>query len=144
MSAAPPPPSPDADSAPFWAACREGRLTAQQCPKCARFRWPPMAFCPSCHHRGGDWVTLPGSGTVTSFVVVHRAFDPEFADKVPYVVAHVALDGAEGVSFIANIIGEPPESVAIGERVVVEFVESGAAKIPRFRRAPQFEETRSE
>ena len=53
-----------------------------------------MAFCPFCRHRGGEWIKLPGTGAVQSFVVVHRAFDPAFAGQVPYVVAHVALDGA--------------------------------------------------
>lgn len=134
MTSAPALPTPDADSAPFWAACREGHLSAQRCPKCARFRWPPMAFCPFCHHRGGDWTTLPGTGTVQSFVVVHRAFDPAFADQVPYVVAHVALDGAEGVTIVANLAAAP-DAVAIGQRVAVEFVDMGAIKLPRFRRA---------
>lgn len=133
MTPTPPLPTPDADSEPFWAACGAGHLAAQRCPKCARFRWPPMAFCPSCHHRGGEWTRLPGTGTIASFVVVHRAFDPGFADKVPYIVAHVALDGADGVTLIANVIADPIGAVAIGRRVAVEFVDAGPMKLPRFR-----------
>lgn len=126
-------PVPDADSEPFWAACREGRLTAQRCPACSRFRWPAMEFCPHCHHHGGDWVTLPGTGTVRSFVIVRRAFDPAFDDRVPYVVAHVALDGAEGVTMLANVLSDPVEAVSVGQRVAVEFVDMGTVALPRFR-----------
>ncbi|MFO1184581.1 MAG: OB-fold domain-containing protein [Bauldia sp.] len=135
MTTAPPLPTPDADSQPFWDACRAGRLEVQRCPKCAHFRWPPMAFCPHCHHRGGDWTALPGTGEVKAFVVVRRAFDPGFEDKVPYVVAHVALDGADGVSIVANVIADPVEAVAIGKRVAVEFYDSGPMRMPRFRLA---------
>ena len=92
-----------------------------------------MAFCPFCRHRGGEWIKLPGTGAVQSFVVVHRAFDPAFAGQVPYVVAHVALDGAVGVTMVGNVAGDPG-SVTIGQRVAVEFVDAGAMKIPRFRR----------
>jgi hypothetical protein len=129
-------PAPDADSAPFWAACREGHLAAQRCPNCGRFRWPPMEFCPFCHHHGGEWTTLPGSGVVRSFVVVHRAFDPTFADDVPYVVAHIALDGADAVTLIGNVRAEPVDAVSIGQRVAVEFVQRGDVAMPQFRPVP--------
>lgn len=130
----PPLPTPDEDSEPFWAACRAGHLAAQRCPGCGRFRWPPMEFCPFCHVRGGDWTTLSGTGTVVSFVIAHRAFDPAFEGRVPYAIAHVALDGADGVTIVANLETNPVESVTVGQRVAVEFVETGAAVLPRFRR----------
>jgi uncharacterized OB-fold protein len=135
MTAALPLPVADADSDPFWAACREGHLAAQRCPSCGRFRWPPMEFCPWCHHHGGDWVALPGTGTVRSFVVVHRAFDPAFDDRVPYVVAHIALDGADSVTIVANVVGHSADAVAVGQRVAVEFVNEGPVTLPRFRPA---------
>ncbi len=134
-AAAPPLPTPDADSAPFWAACRDGHLAAQRCPQCTRFRWPPMEFCPWCHHHGGDWTALPGTGVVRSFVIVDRAFDPGFEDKVPYVVAHIALDGADDVTIIGNVHADPVDSVAVGQHVAVEFVDAGPVKLPRFRPA---------
>jgi uncharacterized OB-fold protein len=70
---------------------------------------------------------------VRSYVVVHRAFDPAFEGKVPYVVAHVALDGADEVTIIGNVVANPVDAVFIGQRVAVEFVEAEAATIPRFR-----------
>lgn len=126
-------PNPDADSLPFWDGCRAGYLSAQKCPSCERFRWPPSEFCPFCHHHGGDWTTLPGTGTIRSFVIVDRAFDPGFVDRVPYVVAHIALDGADGVNIISNVLIEPADAVAIGQRVMVEFVDTGTIALPQFR-----------
>lgn len=133
MTAASPLPTPDNDSAPFWAGCREGELKAQRCPKCARFRWPPSEYCPFCHHHGGDWIALPGTGAIRSYVVVHRAFDPGFEDKVPYAVANIALDGADGVTIIGNVVTEKIESIAIGLRVKVSFFDAGPVSMPRFQ-----------
>ena len=134
MSAAPPIPTPDADSERFWAGCREGHLSAQRCPVCARCRWPPTEFCPRCHHDGGEWIDLPGTGVVRAFVIVHRAFDPGFEDMVPYAVAHIALDGAEGVTIISNVVADPRRDVAVGDRVTVEFHKAGPVAVHRFRR----------
>ena len=93
-----------------------------------------MEFCPWCHHHGGNWVALPGTGVVKSFVAVHRSFDPAFDDRVPYVVAHIALDGADGVTMIGNVAASP-ETISIGQRVGVEFVKEGPMVLPRFRPA---------
>ncbi len=78
---------------------------------------------------------MPGTGVVRSFVVVHRAFDPGFEDKVPYVVANIALDGAEGVTILGNLVTTTTEILAIGHRVTVEFFDAGPVSMPRFRPA---------
>lgn len=126
-------PTADFDSAPFWAGCKAGYLSAQQCPACGRFRWPPAEYCPFCHHHGGDWTPLADTGEIRSFVIVHRAFDPAFADKVPYIVAQIAIDGAEGVTMTGNVLVDPVDAVAVGQRVVVEFRDEGAIAMPQFR-----------
>jgi uncharacterized OB-fold protein len=92
-----------------------------------------MRFCPWCHREGGDWTELSGTGEVRSFVVVDRAFDPAFEGKVPYVVAHIALDGTGDVTLIGNVIADPPDSVSIGQRVAAEFIREGDASLPQFR-----------
>lgn len=133
MTAPRPLPTPDIDSEPFWAACREGHLTMQRCPACKKFRWPPMRFCPHCHHDGGDWTMLPGTGEIRSFVIAERAFDPAFEDAIPYVVAHILLDGTDGLAIIGNVVVDPPDSVSIGQRVGVGFIEEGSFALPQFR-----------
>lgn len=126
-------PAPDPDSVPFWAACREGRLIIQCCPVCDEFRWPPMEFCPHCHHDGAEWEDLPGTGTIAAFVVARRAFNPAFAERIPYVVAHIALDGAPGVNLISNVLANAEDELAVGQCVTVEFFAAGEMTLHRFR-----------
>jgi len=128
-------PIPDYDTQPFWDATREHRLVAQQCGNCKTWRWPPRSVCPACHSDQVEWRALPGTGTVRSYVVMHRAFHPAFADEVPYVVANVVLDGAEGkVVLSSNLVGVPSEEVQVGQRVEVFFEDaSPELALPMFR-----------
>ena len=115
-------PVPDADTKPFWEACRQHELQGQKCSSCGRFRWSPCSLCPHCRSWEFDWVPLAGTGEVYSFVVVHYVSVPAFADDSPYVVAVVAIDGTDGeMRLTSNIIDCPPEDVRVGMRVTVAF-----------------------
>jgi uncharacterized OB-fold protein len=121
----------DADSQPFWDACREQRLIAQQCDACGRWRWPPRGVCPACASWAFTWRDLPRTGHVESFVVPHRPFSPGFADEVPYVVVHVVMAGTAGrVVLVSNLVGCAWEAVSVGMRVDASFEGDG---LPRFR-----------
>lgn len=128
-------PIPDADSAPFWEGCRRHQLLAQRCDACGRWRWPPAAVCPHCRTIGGTWTELRGSGTLSSFAVVHQATHPAFTDAVPYTVAYVALDEAPGeLLLLSNLVGCAWEDARVGMRVEVAFDDVGAdAAVPVFR-----------
>jgi uncharacterized OB-fold protein len=56
---------------------------------------------------------------VYAYTVVHRPAFPALAADVPYVVALVDL--AEGARLMTNIVDCPPESVAVGLAVHVQF-----------------------
>ncbi len=132
-----PSPVPDPDSAPYWEACREHRLTAQRCAGCGCFRWPPTGVCSHCQQRGGEWTTLRGTGTVASYVVAQRAIHPAFAEQVPYTIAYVALDEApDDLVIVSNLIDVPWKDVHIGMRVQVTFEDlPDGASVPLFRSA---------
>jgi uncharacterized OB-fold protein len=124
----------DRVTAPFWQAARAGYLTCAQCGDCGRFRMPPTPFCPRCLSERIEWPRLPGTGTVYSYTVVERAVLPGSEDRVPYVVAVIALEGAEPARLIANIVDSPVEDIAIGTRVDVIFdIVTDDAALPRFR-----------
>jgi uncharacterized protein len=108
---APTKPSPrlDADSRPFWEACRSHRLQVQQCSACGWMRWPPAFLCPRCHGKDSRWRVCSGKGRIYSYVVYHKAFHPAFKSEVPYVVAIVAL--VEGAFLVSNIVGCDPSRV---------------------------------
>jgi uncharacterized OB-fold protein len=62
-----------------------------------------MPSCPYCAARECSVQTTSGKGSVYSWIVVHRAFDPAFASEVPYTLA--SIDLAEGGRVVARLEG---------------------------------------
>lgn len=130
--------SPDANTQPFWDACRKRELRLQRCSDCGRFRQPPLPGCARCGSKLCDWPLLSGAGTVFSYTVVHHAAVPSLAATVPYNVVVVELDDAPGARLISNLLDVPPEEMAIGMRVAVAWDEvRDDLVLPRFRRAAE-------
>ncbi|WP_433521503.1 Zn-ribbon domain-containing OB-fold protein [Nocardia pseudovaccinii] len=135
---APPEPKPvpvtDHTSRPFWDACREHRLVVQRCNNCRRWRWTPSPVCPGCQSWSAEWEQVPGTGRVASFVVLHRAFHAAFTGDVPYVVAHVRLDGCDNRAvMISNLVDCPVEVVSVDMEVEVLFEDRDEVTVPLFR-----------
>ena len=66
---------------------------------------------------------MPGGGRVESAVEVHHPVHPLLADRVPYNVAVISIDGAEGCNAIGNVVNRGPGDVEIGQRVRAVFEE---------------------
>lgn len=129
-----PAPVPDADSRPFWEGVANHELRIQRCRSCGRHVYYPRSICPHCHAAELDWVQASGTGVLYSYTVSRRPAGPGFAADVPYVVALVDLD--EGPRMMTNLVDVPPEDVAIGQRVQVDFREmSPGLTLPVFRPA---------
>jgi uncharacterized OB-fold protein len=125
-------PRPSPESAPFWEACRERRLSLQRCARCASFWFPPSPLCPECLSDAWSWETASGRGTLFSFVIMHRVYHPGFADDVPYAVAVIAL--GEGPRLIGSLVDHAPAELRVGMPVEVTF-ESVTEEVvlPRWR-----------
>lgn len=129
----PPAPVPNADSRPYWEAAARGQLVLKRCRACGKPHFPPRHLCPHCWSDDGEWITSSGRGVVYSFTVMHRAPMPQFAARVPYVVALVDLE--EGPRMMANILGDDALTTQVGDRVAVCFEErAGGSRLPQFRR----------
>jgi uncharacterized OB-fold protein len=125
-------PAPDADSKPFWEACRNHQLLFQKCTACGEVRWPPSILCPQCLGRDTQLIESSGRGTIYTFAVYHQAFHPSFKEDLPYVVAIVKMQ--EGPMMITNIVGCSPESLACEMAVQVEWDDlSEEFSLPKFR-----------
>jgi uncharacterized OB-fold protein len=122
-------PATDEESAFYWEGLRGHRVLVQRCPACGRHRFPPMPSCPHCGTPGGEVVELDGTGTVYSWIVVHRAFNPAFAADVPYTVATVEL--APGCRTVARVDGPGP--VTSGDALEAAFVDHDGWTELRFR-----------
>jgi uncharacterized protein len=126
MSSGRPRPRADRDTKPFWDGCAARELRVQRCAQCSATRFPPGEFCPVCHSPQARWVTLPGTGTVQSFVVVHRAFDPAFGADVPYVVGLVRLDATRPpVVLPGNVRCADAGEIRVGLPVIADFEDLG-------------------
>jgi uncharacterized OB-fold protein len=114
---------------PFWNATREGRLLLPWCTACARPVWYPREVCPRCLGSTLEWRESQGRGVVYACTVEHKAQTRALA--APYVVALVELD--EGVRLLSNVVGRPPERIAVGDRVRVTWEPlSDGRRLPLF------------
>jgi uncharacterized protein len=113
-----PAPIPDADSAPYWSAAREGRLVVQRCDSCGHHQLYGRALCASCGG-GVSWVDASGRGTVASWTVIRQNYSRPFRNWTPYVVALIDLE--EGPRVMTNLVGCNPEDVSTGMKVVARF-----------------------
>src|SRR5262245_25714274 len=108
-------PTPDQDSRPFWASCRDHAMALQRCGACGRFRYPPRLTCPHCLSEAAEWTLVSGHGQVYLSLVMYHPYGPAWQGDVPYNISMIELD--EGVRLWSNVIGCDPTAVQIGDRV---------------------------
>lgn len=106
-------------TAPYWAAAREGRLVVQECLACRQVWHPPLPRCPHCHSGSLGWRDVSGDGTVYSYTVVRHATHFAFAGTIPYILAIVEL--AEGPRLVTALTGMAPDEVRVGLAVRAVF-----------------------
>lgn len=99
----------EADTAAFWRACGEHRLTYQETDD------GQVVFFPR-RHLGGRARDSAGHGVIYSYTVVRQHGHPFFRARVPYVLA--MIDMAEGFRLLAEVDVDP-DAVHIGQRVSV-------------------------
>ncbi|MFD3940092.1 Zn-ribbon domain-containing OB-fold protein [Streptomyces sp. NPDC058611] len=104
-------------------ALAERKTVGERCPSCHKVYVPPRGACPTCGVATTDHVEVGPAGTVTTYCIVNikaRGLDIE----VPYVYAHIALDGA-GLALHGRIGGIPYDQVRMGLRVEPVWTEGG-------------------
>ncbi|WP_270936993.1 Zn-ribbon domain-containing OB-fold protein [Falsiroseomonas oryzae] len=116
-------PIPDPTTAPFWDACREGRLMIGRCKDTGRHFFPPRGVSPFTLSPHVELVPVSGRGTVYSYTVMRA--------KEPYIPAMVEL--AEGPRVFTNLVDVAPEGVRIGMAVTLRLVPTeGGPPVPMF------------
>lgn len=104
-------------------ALSERRTVGERCPDCHKVYVPPRGACPTCGVATTDQVEVGPAGTVTTFCIVNiKAKNLDI--EVPYVYAHIALDGA-GLALHGRIGGIPYDQVRMGLRVEPVWSEGG-------------------
>ena len=121
-------PAPTADTAPFQAGLREGRLRLQRCAGCGRARYPVAPVCPWCATADHGWEDVDGAAELFTWVRYRRPFHPAFASLVPYVVVLAELTaGPRLFGRLREDAGQPRTGMAL--EAVVERWEDGACTL---------------
>ncbi len=122
----------------FWEGARNGELHIQRCQACGTYIHQPRPICRNCQSFNLAGAKVSGRGVIYSFTQTFRAFHPFFVDRLPYVLATIALVEQPGLHIVSNIVGvaadQVDELVRIGMDVQVEFEELAEGYIlPVFR-----------
>jgi hypothetical protein len=129
-----PAPAVSRDTLGWWQAAAERRLVVQACRSCGRRQLPPGPRCRRCRADDLGWDAVPGTGTVYTYTVVHRAPLPSLAARGPYVVVVVELDDGQGARLVSNLVEAAPDAVHVGMPVEVVWDDLAAGLVvPRFR-----------
>ncbi|MFD4027181.1 Zn-ribbon domain-containing OB-fold protein [Streptomyces sp. NPDC058576] len=112
-----------------YLAALEGRRTVgERCPSCRKVYVPPRGACPTCGVATAEQVEVGPRGTVTTFCIVNIKAKNLDID-VPYVYAHIALDGAD-LALHGRIAGIPYDQVRMGLRVEPVWAATGQGARP--------------
>mgnify|MGYP001559918907 CR=1 FL=1 len=116
---------------PFWTGGANGALQIQRCADCGRWQHPPGEACAHCHGRVLSFQSTQGVGRIASFTVNHQKWAPD--QDVPNVIVLIELDEQPGLRLTSTLVGAAPDSVSIGQDVVVEFQQCADVWLPFFR-----------
>ena len=120
---------PEPDTAPFWAATAEHRLTYQVCQACGQVVFHPRRHCTCCTSGDLEWRDSAGAGTVYTFTVIRQHGHPFFRARIPYLVGLIDLD--EGFRMLAEIAADR-ETLQVNQRVTVTWEDHTDLSVPIF------------
>lgn len=112
-----PSPEPDGLSEPYWTGLRHGRLLVQRCTHCGSWQFGPEWICHHCHAFDPGWQEVAPQGHVYSWERVWHPSHPVLKETVPYLVVLVELPHAGQVRMVGNLLGDPLQTVRIGDPV---------------------------
>jgi uncharacterized OB-fold protein len=117
---------------PFFDGAKRNQLIVQKCDSCGKLRFPAAPLCTACDSDKSSWVPVSGRGEVFSFTIMHRAYHPSFASKIPYTLAIIELK--EGAKITSNVVNIEPSKVKCGMPVEVVFEKlTDEVTLPMFR-----------
>jgi uncharacterized OB-fold protein len=120
----------DVVSAPvmrFRDALMQGRLIAQQCPKCKLVYVPPKGYCPidTIELDQRNEIQLADRGVVTNYTVVTPVQYYGQKETEPFVRASILLDPPGGMLILQDILDMPVDEVRAGMRVEAVWAPKG-------------------
>ena len=117
-------PLPDVNWEPtreFWAGAARGALVITRCDACGRFVWYPETPCRHCGGARLTWTEVSGRGRLFTWSVVHYAWIPQVADRVPFVTGLVALEEDPTIRLVTYVVECAPDALHCDMPVRVVF-----------------------
>lgn len=122
------------DSAAHYRGRLQRRLLLNQCATCGTWHHPPRPICAACWSNDVVARDVAGTGTIHLVVLLHQGPAAEGIDyATPYPVVTVELDEQQGLRFTSTVVGTHNESIIIGRRVHLDWVERAGVPLPVFR-----------
>jgi uncharacterized OB-fold protein len=118
-----PRPAPDELTSFFWEGCKAHRLLIQRCNACGTYIHWPRPVCHTCLSSDLAPAEVSGQGTLYSWTVAAQAFHPAFKDKLPYIVATIALDEQADLRLVSNMVDCTEDDLTMDAPVQVTFRE---------------------
>ena len=100
----------------FLDGLKDGKIIASHCGKCDRTVVPPRSFCELCFVPVAQYVQVPDTGAVNTYVVSWIATDRSRLEK-PLLPAVVDIDGTSNAGLLHLLAGIDPKKVKIGTKV---------------------------
>src|SRR5207244_3996218 len=76
---------------------------------------PPLGYSEADGSRGGEWVEVKPTGTLTAVAVVHEAVEGLHPFPAPFAFVLVKLDGAD--TALAHVVRDDLDRLRVGARV---------------------------
>lgn len=126
----------DQDTAPFYRGWLARELRVTRCADCGHRFLPPRPGCPVCWSRDVGAEAVSGSGTIHLCMLLHQGPPAPGVDygAGPYPVVTVELAEQAGLRFTSTVVGTPPEELAVGQAVTLDWIERDGVPHPVFRR----------
>jgi len=126
----------DFTSASFYKFLGEHKLMGSRCSSCGALHVPPRPICTDCHGEEMEWEMMGGDGTLLAFTTIHIAptamIEAGYRRDNPYCAGIVKLDEGPAISAqILKVDASQPDSIAIGTRLHVAFVQRGEDELQR-------------
>ena len=100
----------------FLDGMKDGKIIGSHCNECGRTVVPPRVFCEMCFVPVGEFVELPQTGTVNTFVISWIATDRSRL-KTPLLPAVIDIDGTTNAGLLHMLGKIDPKKVKVGMRV---------------------------
>jgi uncharacterized OB-fold protein len=130
-----PVPEPTETTQPFWDGLRQGKLVIQYSPSADQWVFYPRVLAPGTLADDLEWREITGAGQVYTYSIGRRPTAPPWGDRVPQIIAVVAVD--EGAHIPTELVDVEPDDVTVGMRVrpVFERAADGTTVLLKFRPA---------